>query len=140
MAGEATMHPCEHTTIYCDTFNCSNGSKYYVGHPDVPYIGTKICEECARNIVRNLPQELFDHLPIEAYGVKTEEIEIDGEKIIAVTQDPLGVIDTESTLTVEDFDDLQEAIDKALSISDIPEAVEIEVAQEPAPKKKRGGK
>lgn len=126
MGGAATMHDCEHTSIYCDTFNCSNNSRYYVGHPDVPHIGTKICEECAINIVRNLPQELFQHLPIEAYGVKTEEIEVDGEKLIAVTADPLGVINTD--LTDEEVNELIEAIDQSLSVSD---AVALQIDSEP---------
>lgn len=125
MGGEATMHPCEHTTIFCDTFDCQGLSKYYVGHPAVPYIGVKICEECARNIVRNLPQELFEHLPIEVYGVRTAEIEVEGEQVIAVTADPLGVIDTQATLDEVITDGLGDG------------TVQIEVAPEPHPKKRR---
>lgn len=63
---------CEHDTIYCDTFNCSNGSRYYIGHPDVPYLGIKVCAECAKNIIKTIPAELYDSLP------KTEvEVNID---------------------------------------------------------------
>lgn len=54
----AIIHDCPHKHIACDVFGCLNLSEYYIGEPDGPSIGFKVCKSCAESIVKNLPAEL----------------------------------------------------------------------------------
>lgn len=43
----------------CDTFNCRNRAKWFIGRPDGPLnICLRLCDDCARVILLNLPAEL----------------------------------------------------------------------------------
>lgn len=43
----------------CDTFNCRNRAAWFVGRPDGPLnICLRLCDDCAKAVLANLPAEL----------------------------------------------------------------------------------
>lgn|GEM_PF-4160215 len=51
----------------CDMFSCSTRAKWLVGRPDGPSLVMpgflRLCDECAKKVIKNLPDELLPHLP-----------------------------------------------------------------------------
>jgi hypothetical protein len=65
--------------VPCDTFQCYNRAKYYVGKPDQSkgVLVGHICEKCATELVKNLPSELnvnesVDRLVQEVHDLNVE--------------------------------------------------------------------
>lgn len=57
----AALFPCTYTNIFCDTFNCRNMVRWYVGREDGPLSTVhRLCEACAKNVVATAPPELVD--------------------------------------------------------------------------------
>jgi hypothetical protein len=53
------IFPCPYP-VPCDTFACVKPSRWFIGRPDGPLsLCLKVCEDCARVIVPNLPEELM---------------------------------------------------------------------------------
>lgn len=58
----ATLFRCEFF-VPCDVFNCTNEANWYVGRQDGPLAATfKLCDECAKQMLVNVPKELRDAL------------------------------------------------------------------------------
>lgn len=54
----ATLFPCGFF-VPCDVFNCTNEANWYVGRQDGPLAATfKLCDECVRHLLENVPDEL----------------------------------------------------------------------------------
>ncbi len=44
---------------FCDSYNCTNVAKYFIGRPDGPLNAChKVCPQCAQSIVQSIPEEL----------------------------------------------------------------------------------
>lgn len=96
----AVFHDCPHKTIHCDVFGCLNTAEYYIGEPDGPNIGFKVCESCADHIVTNLPAQLKAVVNFEPLGPVEPpvigEVVKDGETVAAIVD--AAAVDTEATL------------------------------------------
>lgn len=46
--------------VPCETHACRNRASYKLGNPKFPYSCHNLCEECMKDIVSTLPQELID--------------------------------------------------------------------------------
>ena len=43
----------------CDTFSCVKPAKWQIGRPDGPLsVNHKLCDDCARDVLSNIPEEL----------------------------------------------------------------------------------
>ncbi len=53
-----SLFPCPFA-LPCDTFNCSQPARWFVGNPDGPLsVAWKLCDDCARSLLDNPPKEL----------------------------------------------------------------------------------
>ena len=76
------IYPCTYV-VPCETYNCRNRAKWFVGRPDAPVsTNYRLCDTCAKSIVENLPDELKVLLvapeatePSEPVGNQTEQTE-----------------------------------------------------------------
>lgn len=60
LVSRTQLFPCPHY-VFCDTFNCRNVAKWFVGRPDGPRQCTfKLCDDCARDLSTIVPEQLRD--------------------------------------------------------------------------------
>lgn len=95
----AVFHDCPHKHIACDVFGCLNLSEYYIGEPDGPNIGFKVCKGCAENIVANLPVELFN---LAGQPTVIGEVVKEGEPVAVIVD--AAAVDTEASLDAPEAD------------------------------------
>lgn len=58
MEGTAIFHPSTFVTHFCEIYNCTNNTKWVIcggNNTHISHIGFRICNECAMNMINNLP-------------------------------------------------------------------------------------
>lgn len=58
MEGTAIFHPSTFVTHFCEIYNCTNNTKWVIcggNNTHISHLGFRICNECATNIINNLP-------------------------------------------------------------------------------------
>lgn len=64
-------------TVSCDTFSCYKSARWSVGRPDGPLnICQNVCDECVKDIMRHLPAELLEFVPVPEGKVLVDEAEL----------------------------------------------------------------
>lgn len=81
--------------LSCDTFSCVKPAKWQIGRPDGPLsVNHKLCDDCARDVLSNIPEELRPLLPQPAAAPAEN-----GETLVCACGRPFEGVTAKATFT-----------------------------------------